>query len=185
MKLDGELTASCRPSSFPWLLSSPLRLSPLSRWCAARPLLHHGVVAFRLIRPARAAAVRRGSGVAKRDAADNPYKTKRAQPSAAPTYKSHPFVRTVPNKWAERMMFTQDVDYGRDRNCVKHKPTLVVKTRRSKCRGLERLLVGVTFEGEGDEAIDERGIVDAGRRPEFREHADRREARQRVDLVHE
>ena len=57
--------------------------------------------------------------------------------------------------------------------------------RRSERAHASLLLYCVTFERERDQSIDQRRIGDAARGPQLREHADRREARHRVDLVDE
>src|SRR5262245_34909432 len=43
----------------------------------------------------------------------------------------------------------------------------------------------MTFEGEREQSIDERRVVHAACGPQLREHADRGEAGECVDLVHE
>ena len=45
------------------------------------------------------------------------------------------------------------------------------------------LLLGVTFVGQGDQPVEQRRIAQPAGRPHLRVHADRGEARVRVDLV--
>ena len=77
--------------------------------------------------------VHRSTRFAGPDCRRNPSRMSLPENSAPPSL-------TVPNKWAERIALTQDVDYGRVPNCVKHKLTRVVKTpqplstRRSRTR---------------------------------------------------
>src|SRR6187401_2136301 len=75
--------------------------------------------------------------------------------------------------------------------CIKSQKTLPgratrARKKRARARSLARrarsharsqlLLVGVTLDGERDEAIDQRGIRETACGPHLRVHADRREA---------
>ena len=104
----GELTASCRPSSSrPWLLSSPLCLSPLSLWCAAQASTAPRRRCLparrpRAQRPRFVAGPSRGASRARRSTTRAcACKKKGAAVAAHPLHaRSRSFVR-VPNKWAE------------------------------------------------------------------------------------
>src|SRR5438034_1940645 len=56
------------------------------------------------------------------------------------------------------------------------------KNLRSDARA-QTLFVGVAFDRERDEAIEQLRIRESARLPQLRVHADRREARERVHLV--